>query len=359
MRHSFNVGAVESAVKSAGVKSDNLNVFHGDYLKHWLAGLPKDVEVSAGSALPTIIAIGGGKGGVGKSVVSSNLSAKLAASGKKVLAIDLDLGGANLHTYFGRKASKPSIADFFTDQTVQFDSLIGDSGICGVDLITSGQSQGMGAIRQKGQDVSRLWSELIALKSRYGYEYVVLDLGAGTDAYTTDFFLAAHIGIVTVLPEPTSVENAYTFLKALLWKLIKNAGDRVGSMDEALELAENLIDSDDTTLNNGYLHKLLEKRSENPRLINCVIGAMMGRKLGFLVNQVRSQKDIDIANSMAQISKNYFGWKTVPLGFMNYDEAAWKALRNRKLIVQDFPQSMISKRLDDVLSRAMDSLTKF
>ena len=180
----------------------------------------------------------------------------------------------------------------------------------------------MGAIRQKGQDVSRLWPELITLKSKHGYDYVVLDLGAGTDAYTTDFFLAAHIGIVTVLPEPTSVENAYTFLKALLLKLIKNAGDRVGSTDDALELAENLIDSDDTTLNNGYLHKLLEKRSENPRLINCVIGAMMGRKLGFLVNQVRSQKDIDIANSMAQISKNYFGWKTVPLGFMNYDEAA-------------------------------------
>ena len=102
MRHSFNVGAVESAVKSTGVKSDNLNVFHGDYLKHWLAGLPKDVEVSAGGTLPTIIAIGGGKGGVGKSVVSSNLSAKLAASGKKVLAIDLDLGGANLHLFWGK-----------------------------------------------------------------------------------------------------------------------------------------------------------------------------------------------------------------------------------------------------------------
>jgi flagellar biosynthesis protein FlhG len=359
MRQSFSTGAVESAVRSAGVKADQTNIFHDEYLKHWLAGLPASVEIQPGQSLPTIIAVGGGKGGVGKSVVSSNLSAKLAGSGKKVLAIDLDLGGANLHTYFGQRVSKPSLADYFTNDAVNFESIISESGVDGVSLITSGQSHGMGAIRHKGENADKLWNELVSAKSQHGYDYVVLDLGAGTDAYTTDFFLAAHVGIVTVLPEPTSVENAYTFLKALLWKLIKNAGERVGCTEEALSLADSLIDSEDTSLTHGYLQKLLERRSENPKLINCVIGAMMGRKLGFLVNQIRTQKDIDIAKSMAQISKNYFGWKTVALGFMNYDESAWKSLRNKKLIVQDFPQSMISKRLDDVLARATESLTKF
>ena len=54
------------------------NVFHGQYYKHWLAGLPQGVEASQDLPLPTIFAVGGGKGGVGKSVVSSNVSAKIS-----------------------------------------------------------------------------------------------------------------------------------------------------------------------------------------------------------------------------------------------------------------------------------------
>ena len=48
-----------------------------------------------------IIAIGGGKGGVGKSIVAANIAAGLAQAGKQVVIVDLDLGGPNLHTLFG------------------------------------------------------------------------------------------------------------------------------------------------------------------------------------------------------------------------------------------------------------------
>ncbi len=50
---------------------------------------------------PTMIAIGSGKGGVGKSMLSANLAVKIASIGYRVLLIDLDLGCANLHTNFG------------------------------------------------------------------------------------------------------------------------------------------------------------------------------------------------------------------------------------------------------------------
>ena len=66
----------------------------------WELGLPGYADLS-GRCPPPIIAVGGGKGGVGKSLVSANLAVKLAASGWRVLAIDMDIGGANLHTYFG------------------------------------------------------------------------------------------------------------------------------------------------------------------------------------------------------------------------------------------------------------------
>lgn len=342
---------------SGGTGQGFENIFHGQYFKHWLAGLPAHIEASSDSPLPTIVAVGGGKGGVGKSVISSNVSAKMAAIGQKVLTIDLDIGGSNLHTYFGKKVSSPSLTDFLCDPAISFQAIMQDSGVQGVSIITSGQTRGLGAIKSGNFDMSRVWEGIIGAKALYNYDTVVLDLGAGTDHHTVDFFLAAHTGVITVLPEPTSIENAYTFLKAVLWRLIQNAGHRVGQVEQAEELSQTLSQLDGEAGAAGYYRKLLMLREDNPELINCIIGAMMGRRLGFLVNQIRTQKDIEIASSMAQISGNYFGWKTLSLGFLNYDEAAWKSLRNKKLLVKDFPHSLISKRLDEFLVKMAHGLS--
>ena len=60
-----------------------------------------------------IWAVGGGKGGTGKSVISSLLASNAAGNGKKVILIDGDLGGANLHTFFNITPDKSSLNDFF------------------------------------------------------------------------------------------------------------------------------------------------------------------------------------------------------------------------------------------------------
>ncbi|HPA15404.1 MAG TPA: DnaJ domain-containing protein, partial [Desulfobacterales bacterium] len=59
-----------------------------------------------------IIAVGGAKGGIGKSIFSANLAAYLSGLGKKTVAVDLDLGGANLHLYLGETFLKWNINDF-------------------------------------------------------------------------------------------------------------------------------------------------------------------------------------------------------------------------------------------------------
>ena len=65
-------------------------------------------------AAPTIWAVGGGKGGAGKSVVSTILAFWLARMGKRTVLIDADLGGANIHTLMGIKSPPRSINDFIT-----------------------------------------------------------------------------------------------------------------------------------------------------------------------------------------------------------------------------------------------------
>jgi flagellar biosynthesis protein FlhG len=59
-----------------------------------------------------IIPIASGKGGVGKSILATNLSCALAQAGKKVVCADLDLGGSNLHVMFGLQGIKSGIGTF-------------------------------------------------------------------------------------------------------------------------------------------------------------------------------------------------------------------------------------------------------
>ena len=60
-----------------------------------------------------IWAIGGGKGGTGKSLITSTMGSYLSTIGRKVVFIDADLGGANLHSFLGVSKPRHSLSDFF------------------------------------------------------------------------------------------------------------------------------------------------------------------------------------------------------------------------------------------------------
>ena len=66
---------------------------------------------------PIVIAVGGAKGGIGKSI-SANLGIYLARKGRQTVLVDLDLGGANLHLYLGETRLPLTINDFLTQRTI-------------------------------------------------------------------------------------------------------------------------------------------------------------------------------------------------------------------------------------------------
>ena len=86
-----------------------------------------------------ITAILGPKGGVGESTISANLAIALSRMGKKVVAVDLDLGASNLHAIFGMRGSPKSLSDFTQKRVKNLADVIlntptGDVGIiCGGD----------------------------------------------------------------------------------------------------------------------------------------------------------------------------------------------------------------------------------
>ena len=83
-----------------------------------------------------IIAVGGGKGGIGKSVVCTNLAAGMALSGQKVILMDTDFGASNLHALLGIGNPAHGFQDFFNDKINDPKTLLLDTGISNLKFVS-------------------------------------------------------------------------------------------------------------------------------------------------------------------------------------------------------------------------------
>lgn len=165
----------------------------------------------------TIIAVGGGKGGVGKSILSIGLGTVLARSGKSVVLADLDLGAANLHTYLGIRGQTPTIADFIINKASSLESLIVETPERNLGLIS-------GAEFVPGITSPAHWMKLKLMRHLRAVpaDYIIIDLGAGVHFNTLDFFGISDRGVVITAPEPGAVMNAYSFVKGALFRKMQN-----------------------------------------------------------------------------------------------------------------------------------------
>src|SRR5205823_7191650 len=76
---------------------------------------PGEPIAAADPVAARLIAVGGAKGGVGKSTLAASLATALAMMGRRVVAVDLDLGGANLHLFLGVRAPARTLAHFWSE----------------------------------------------------------------------------------------------------------------------------------------------------------------------------------------------------------------------------------------------------
>jgi flagellar biosynthesis protein FlhG len=278
---------------------------------------------------PRILSIGGGKGGIGKSFVSANLAVCLAKKGFTVSLVDLDLGAANLHTCLGVPNPKVGIFDFVNEKIEDLRDIAVETGIPGLKLYGGGQEFWQQVRPQSVQKV-RLISKLQSLDS----DYVILDLGAGTHVNTLDFFIFSHAGLLVVVPEPTSIENAYVFLKSVMYRKLQSIIKAIREEGACQELLQMLGDPKVSTPPFAQLERFAER---NPTTGNKIIQLIRMTRLGIVMNQVRTQADADIGNSMSKICDRYFGFNSRFLGLTQYDDEAWKSVRGRRPLCLDRP----------------------
>jgi flagellar biosynthesis protein FlhG len=291
-----------------------------------------------------IWAVGGGKGGVGKSLVAANVSICLALMGHKVVTIDLDLGGANLHTCLGIPVPETTLSDYTSKKVRNLSDLLIKTSIPNLSII-SGAQDDVGIANLKQIQKSKLLSKLGELDA----DYVLLDLGAGTSYNTLDFFIAADQGILTVLPEPTSIENAYRFIKSVFHRKLKMA-------QELLEFGPTI----DQVLNSKISEKsspadlILQIEKINPEVGQKLRNEIATIRPKLIINQVRTQADVDIGFYMKIICKKYFGVELDYIGHLNYDATVWQSVKKRKPLLMEFPNSALVVNFDHIVHKLLD-----
>lgn len=283
-----------------------------------------------GTRAPRVISIGGGKGGIGKSLCSANLSVALAGMGHRVVVVDADLGGANLHTCLGVPPPARTLGDFVNRRVETIDEVLIPTAVPGVLMVAGAMD-----LLENGNPTHTQKQRLVRHLLKIPADYLILDLGAGTSLATMDFFLLAEHGVLVVVPEPTSVENAYRFLKAAYlrrFRTVQRVYDVGHLIDEAVK-QRNLMGIR-TPLD------LVNAVKERDRDAGEALEQEMARmRVRLLVNQLREPADQKVGEQMRLACQRYFGLTVDYLGGVPHDDAVWRAVRARQALMVQSPTS--------------------
>lgn len=308
--------------------------------------LGSDADLSPQN-MKKIWAIGGGKGGVGKSLVSANVAICLALMGNKVVAVDLDLGGANLHTCLGLPIPQVTLSDYVSKKITNFEDLLVSTPINNLKIISGAQDE-LGMANLKHMHKNQIIRKLHDLDA----DYILFDLGAGTAFNTIDFFITADKGVLVVLPEPTSIENTYRFIKSVFYRRLKMI-EGVAEIETLINESMNAkIAAGGTTSPADLVRRITEM---SPEVGLRIKNEMADFRPNLIINQVRSQADIDIGYSIQSICRKYFGIEMTFPGYLDYDQSVWQSVRKRKPLLIEYPNSKLVNNFDRIVTKLIES----
>ncbi len=278
-----------------------------------------------------LVSVGGGKGGVGKSLISANLGIELARRGRRVVLVDADLGGANLHTCLGIEMPRRTLSDFIERKTDRIEDVVTPTGIPNLGLI-SGALDDLDAANPRYAQKMRLLRHVQGMD----VDFAILDLGAGTHLNVLDFFLVSDHGVLVLVPEPTAVENAYRFVKAAFWRRVRNVASVFG-YDPLLR----------TVLASGNFKspvELIAAVSErDPEAGETLTRQLKHFRPRLVVNQARTPQDAEIGRAVVAAWRKYFGLEMDYLGCIEYDDEMWRTVRERRPLLVQKPGSLAAR----------------
>lgn len=293
--------------------------------------------------IPEVLVVGGGKGGVGKTCFSVNTAVEIARRGWRVVLLDADLSCSNVEAILGIKQSQQRLDDFFLQSgSKSLASILRETDYTNLRLIP-GTSGLLDAANPRFQQKVALIRELRRLEA----DLVVIDLDAGAHLNTLDFFLMneSH-GVVVITPDRPSIDNAYKFLRAALFRRIERyyQSTEVGLL---LKRCDNL---------NDFLESIriatcmdTEMRQRLCREVVLIARAMRPK---IVVNKVTNAYEAKIAsNILAKYARHLLCMEPEHLGHLFFDKCVGEAVNSGVPFVVGKPRQKISGCILDMANR--------
>jgi flagellar biosynthesis protein FlhG len=208
--------------------------------------------------------------------------------------------------------------------------------------LISGALDLLGAANPKYTQKLRILREV----ARLDVDTIIIDLGGGTGFNILDFFLIADHGLLTVVPEPTSIENAYRFIKAAYYRRLKTA-EMSWNLRPLVEQA--MSERGEQGLRTpADLVAFVEERDPEG-------GARLRQELErfplkLVVNQTRAPEEEKLGLAIADACRRYFGIAMEYLGAVPFDDAVWKSVRRRRPVLLEDPNAPASRAIIRVVN---------
>lgn len=259
--------------------------------------------MASGAGAGRVVSVGGGKGGVGKSVVAANLAVALAQDGARVVLVDADLGQANQHTLFGLARPGPGLEAFLQGEIARLDGAAVEVGVAGL-LLVPGSSGVVGAANPASARKLRLIRHLRALRA----DVVVVDVGAGVAFNVLDVFDAADLRLVVMSPQLTSAQNAYAFLKGAVFRELR----RIAALSGRQALIDAAQEGAEPTASTPQL--LARLAFEAPELAAALQAGLSGFGARLLGNQIYEPREANVLYAISRMARDFLGVEAPVLG---------------------------------------------
>ena len=204
-----------------------------------------------------------------------------------------------------------SLADYVAEREEDVPKLLEETPIENLQLDRGDASEP----RHRRSRATRAAIEFVRALRQLDADFVLLDLGAGTDRAVMDYFMVCDDGIVVLTPEPTSVENAYSFMRAAFYRRLRLAM----LSDEVRELVGLAMDErNERGIRTPFdlLREVEQLDADRGRALRPRDARASGR--GCVVNDVRSAEDIRLGFSVRSVCRRYFAIDAEYLGYVNH-----------------------------------------
>jgi flagellar biosynthesis protein FlhG len=294
-------------------------------------------------ARQSIWALAGGKGGVGRSLLAANLGVQLARTGRRVVLVDLDLQGSNLHGFLGYQRLPRSLADLAGGRVALLSELACETPTPHLRLVGGVQR---GDLREDSVAFVRQVAEQFPTLSA---DHVIVDCGSGRSPATVAAFAEATIGILVTTPEPAALESLYLFTEAHLhWCLLR------ALPGEAMARLHARLRDGGTDPGRASFRTFMTRVGALDTGARDAIAALLRRtRLELLLNQVRGEADEEAAAALVSGFRKCFGLTLHTAGIIEHDLSVLQAVQKRRSLSQQYPNATSTKGIARATTRLL------